>query len=316
LLVGQSRSHIPVLLREVLESLAPSPGETLADCTAGLGGHAAAIAPLLLPGGRIALNDLDAGNLEVAVPRVAQAAPGLEMASFQSNFIELPRRLERLGWTANMLLADLGFASSQVDDPSRGFSFQHDGPLDMRLDRGGAVSASDLVATLPEPELARILRDYGEERAARPIARKLVEARRRASIATTGQLAEIVRSVIGRTGSIDPATRTFQALRIAVNDELGSLEGLLAAVDRAGRRDGAGWLSADARVAIVSFHSLEDRLVKRAFQSLVGRGLAVHVGGHPTTAGEQEIADNPRARSAKLRVIRLVPGGADAQGAT
>ena len=159
--------------------------------------------------------------------------------------------------------------------------------------------------TLPEDELVRILREYGEEKAARPIARKIVAARHEGSIATTGQLASLVRSVVRHSGGINPATRTFQAFRIAVNDELGSLEGLLAAVERAARMNGEGWLAAGARVAIVSFHSLEDRLVKRSFARLEQRGLARMVGAQPTVASEAEVQSNPRSRSAKLRTVCL-----------
>ena len=301
--------HIPVLLAEVVEALGPRPGESYADCTAGLGGHAAAIAPGLLPGGRVILNDLDSGSLDRAAAAVGVAAPGAEVRQYHGNFARLPRRLAAAGLTANMLLADLGFASCQMDDPERGFAFSRDGPLDMRLDPSGAVTAADLVATLPEAELVKILREYGEERAARPVARKIVAARREGSIATTTQLAELVRSVVWRDGGIDPATRTFQALRIAVNDELGSLEGLLAAVDRGARMQGSGWLAAGARVAIVSFHSLEDRMVKRAFGAMIASGLAEPIGAQPATPGEREVSTNPRSRSAKLRVIRLLVDG-------
>ncbi|HZW10392.1 MAG TPA: 16S rRNA (cytosine(1402)-N(4))-methyltransferase RsmH [Phycisphaerales bacterium] len=304
--------HIPVLLREVVEGLAPRGGETLADCTAGLGGHAAAIGRALSPGGRVVLNDLDPHNLVRAAEAVRNIAPDVEIVSVHDNFAALPRRLARLGISADMVVADLGFASSQMDDASRGLSFQRDGPLDMRLDPAGPVTAAELVATLPEDELARILREYGEESAARAIARKLVAARREASIATTGGLAEIVRSVVRGGGGIDPATRTFQALRIAVNDELGSLEGLLAAVDRAARGRERGWLAPGARIAIVSFHSLEDRPVKRVFGALVRDGLAEAVGAQPITAGDPEVRGNPRSRSAKLRLIRLIPRGEDA----
>ncbi len=297
--------HIPVLLAEVLEALGPRPGECYADCTAGLGGHAAAIAAALRPGGRVILSDLDPGNLTRAAAAVAGAAPGVEVRSFRGNFVSLPRRLAAEGVAADIVLADLGFASCQMDDPARGFAFSREGPLDMRLDPTGPTTAADLVGTLPETELARILRDYGEEKAARAVARKIVAVRREASIATTAQLAEIVRSVVRRDGGIDPATRTFQALRIAVNDELGALEGLLAAVARGAKAQGTGWLAAGARVAIVSFHSLEDRMVKRAFGDLVSAGLAEAVGRQPVTPGEDEIGVNPRARSAKLRAIRL-----------
>lgn len=297
--------HIPVLLEEIVHALAPHPGQTLVDCTAGLGGHASALAPGLVPGGRVILNDLDPGNLAVAESAVGGAAPGVEVRRFHGNFVSLPRRLAGEGLAADMVLADLGFASSQMDDPGRGFAFSREGPLDMRLDPGGPTTAADLVATLPEAELVRILREYGEERAARPIARKIVAARGEGSIATTTRLAEIVRSVVRRDGGIDPATRTFQALRIAVNDELGALEGLLAAVGRAAKTPGKGWLRAGARVAIVSFHSLEDRMVNRAFGSLVASGLAEPVGKQPLVPGESEVGRNPRSRSAKLRVIRV-----------
>ncbi|VAX42629.1 16S rRNA (cytosine(1402)-N(4))-methyltransferase, partial [hydrothermal vent metagenome] len=301
------RLHIPVLLEEILDRLDPKPGETFVDCTAGLGGHAAAVGARLAPGGRIVLNDADAGNLERAAGRVAAEAPGVEVRPIHGNFASLPRRLVAEGVQADAVLADLGFASNQMDDPERGFAFSRDGPLDMRLDPAGATTAADLVATLPEAELVRILREYGEEKAARPIARKIIAARQEGPIATTAQLAAMVRRVVRTGGGIDPATRTFQALRIAVNDELGSLEGLLAAVQRGARMH--GWLAAGARVAIVSFHSLEDRMVKRAFGALVRDGLAEPIGRQPTVADEAEISSNPRSRSAKLRAIRLIETG-------
>ncbi|MBK7405237.1 MAG: 16S rRNA (cytosine(1402)-N(4))-methyltransferase RsmH [Phycisphaerales bacterium] len=295
--------HIPVLAEEVAAGLGLGPGATYVDCTAGLGGHAARAAGAVAPGGRVVLCDLDPGNLAAAGERVRGAAPGVEVVEIRGNFASLPRVLEREGILADAVLADLGFASTQMDDPARGFAFSRDGPLDMRLDPAGPTTAAELVATLPEGELVRLLREYGEERAARAIARKLVAARREGSIATTAQLAEIVRSVVKPGGSIDPATRTFQALRIAVNDELGSLEGLLAGIERGAKR--RMWLAEGARVGIVSFHSLEDRLVKRSFAGLIGAGLASAVGAQPTTPTGAETAANPRSRSAKLRVIRL-----------
>jgi 16S rRNA (cytosine1402-N4)-methyltransferase len=299
-------AHVPVLLSEILERLAPHPGETYVDCTAGLGGHAAVIGPGLAPAGRIVLNDTDESNLRLAESRVAHAAVGVGIEAIHGNFASLPRRLIAEGVRADIVLADLGFASNQMNDAERGFAFSREGPLDMRLDPSGPMTAADLVATLPEAELVRILREYGEEKAARPIARKIVAVRREGSIATTVQLAEIVRSVVHWGGRIDPATRTFQAFRIAVNDELGSLEALLAAVRRGAKTQGKGWLAAGARVAIVSFHSLEDRMVKRAFGALVGEGLAETIGRQPTPASEAEVSANPRSRSAKLRVIRLI----------
>lgn len=208
-----------------------------------------------------------------------------------------------------MVLADLGFSSNQVETAGRGFSFQRDGPLDMRLDPTSPVTAADLVASTPERELARLIREFGDEPAAGKIARKLVDSRRSGPISTTGQLAELIRSVVGRRpGSIDPATKTFQALRIAVNDELGSLSSLLAAVERGARvaaSGGAGWLNQGARVAIISFHSLEDRLVKQGFASLVAAGAALALTRRPMEGSESEVAENPRARSAKLRGIQV-----------
>lgn len=297
--------HVPVLLDEVVAALTPRPGEVYVDATAGLGGHASAVAAALGPAGTVVLNDADAGNLERA--SLAAGRRGQKVVSFHGNFANVPHRLREVGLRADMVLADLGFASGQVADPARGFSFQLDGPLDMRLDRTQRTTAADLVNTLPEHELAALIADYGEDRQARAIARKVVQARAAGPIATTGRLAEIVRSVCRPTGRIDPATRTFQALRIVVNDEIGSLEALLSAVRRDAERLAKGragdWLSGGARIAFISFHSLEDRPIKRAFEALVGQGLGMEVAN--TSASEEEVARNPRARSARLRAVRL-----------
>lgn len=288
--------------------LAPKQGQTLLDCTAGLGGHAAAIAKSM-GAGTIVLNDSDPGNLSRASLAVTAAAPSVRVVTFHGNFADAPRRLSEQGLGADMVLADLGFSSNQVETAGRGFSFQRDGPLDMRLDPTSPVTAADLVASTPERELARLIREFGDEPAAGKIARKLVDSRRSGPISTTGQLAELIRSVVGRRpGSIDPATKTFQALRIAVNDELGSLSSLLAAVERGARvaaSGGAGWLNQGARVAIISFHSLEDRLVKQGFASLVAAGAALALTRRPMEGSESEVAENPRARSAKLRGIQV-----------
>lgn len=308
--------HTPVLVKAVLELLAPAPGETYVDCTAGLGGHAAAVAERVGPGGTVVLNDADPSNLDRARARVEAAAPGLRVVTLTGNFATLPRRLAEQSppLVADMLLADLGFASTQVDDASRGLSFSRDGPLDMRLDPTLTTTAADLVASLPEAELARIVAEYGEDRNARGIARKLVAARATGPIQTTGRLADIVRSASpgrGRVRGIDPATRTFQALRIAVNDELGSLQALLDAIGRAGgagRGERAGdrrWLADRARVAVISFHSLEDRPVKQSFAAWAARREAEPLTRRPVEAGPEEVAANPRARSAKLRAVRL-----------
>ncbi|MEX2218888.1 MAG: 16S rRNA (cytosine(1402)-N(4))-methyltransferase RsmH [Phycisphaerales bacterium] len=313
-------AHIPVLLEEMLRALGPRPGETFLDGTAGLGGHALAVAQRLGPAGTVVLNDADPGNLRLAEERLrAGVSPAPQFVAIQGNFADAPRRLAQQGLAADMVLADLGFSSAQMEDAARGLSFQRDGPLDMRFDPGSPVTAAELVGSLPEAELTRIIRDLGEEPAARRIAQKLVASRKLAPILTTGQLADIIRSAVGRRHGrgreIDPATKTFQALRIAVNDELGSLGALLAAVERSAAEVAAGrpsWLRPGARIAIISFHSLEDRPVKRSFAGLAREGLAQNLTGKPIAADEEELSANPRARSAKLRAIRV--GGAGEVG--
>jgi len=331
--------HIPVLLDEVLEWLDPKPGQTFLDCTAGLGGHAGAIAPRLRarppgPVGTIVLNDMDGTNLaraEAVVRAALHAAlqtlptahaasathPSTTVVTFRGNFAEAPRRMIEAKLSADLVLADLGFSSNQISDPARGFSFANDGPLDMRLDPTAPLTAADLVNSLPESELAEIIAEFGEDPAAVKIARKLVQERRREPITTTSRLADLVRSSRGPhhdRSATDPATKAFQALRIAVNDELGSLDAFLAAVVRGALevKSGVGsvpatrpWLSPGARVAVIGFHSLEDRRVKRTFLELQERGLAQILTSTPITASEKELHANPRARSAKLRAIQI-----------
>jgi 16S rRNA (cytosine1402-N4)-methyltransferase len=324
--------HIPVLLEEVLAALDPRPGATVLDCTAGLGGHAAALSERVGPTGRVILCDLDAGNLARAETRLRDLPGGArEVIALHANFAEAPRKLAELGIAADGVLADLGFASTQVADPERGFSFMGDGPLDMRMDPTRGSTAAELVNSMSAQELTEIIRDFGEDRGAWRIAQEIAAERDRAPITTTGRLAAIIRSATGpatrtKTGQrIDPATRTFQALRIAVNDELGSVRSLVESVSRAAAtlslpadRRGASWLALDARVAIISFHSLEDRIVKQGFGELCQRSLATPAAGpsrrkpDPVEATEAEIGVNPRARSAKLRAIRL-SGGAERQ---
>ncbi|MFI4855893.1 MAG: 16S rRNA (cytosine(1402)-N(4))-methyltransferase RsmH [Phycisphaerales bacterium JB065] len=315
--------HAPVLLDQVLEVLALQAGDVVLDCTAGRGGHAAAVAERLraLGGGTVVLCDLDRGNLDFAVARVREAGgESVQIEAIHGNFASAPRRMLELGLSADGVLADLGFSSNQMDDRSRGLSFQGEGPLDMRLDPTSPVSAADLVNSVSEQELSEILRDFGEERHHRAIARKVVAVREASPIQTTAELAEIVRSVVGSrpnpgSGSkkpIHPATKTFQALRIAVNDELGNLDALLEAVQRAAsamrieRGGAARWIRPGARIAVISFHSLEDRRVKRAFAGLEDRGFGSVLTNRPISADEAEIARNPRSRSAKLRAIRMM----------
>jgi 16S rRNA (cytosine1402-N4)-methyltransferase len=280
--------HVSVMPAEVIAGLEPRPGQTIVDCTIGAGGHAKLLAEAVAPDGRVIGFDQDPTMLDLARPRLA----GLPVELIHANFEDLPETLQsfKLG-PVDALLADLGFCSDQIANAERGFSFQHDGPLDMRLDPTRGESAAAMVHRLRESDLADVIYRYGEERQSRRIAHRIVEARKEATIVTTGQLAEIVRRGMPRSGGIDPATRTFQALRIAVNDELGALERLLAAIPSCVKPGG--------RVAIISFHSLEDRLVKTAFRDADRFEIVTR---KPRTAGDAEIAANPRARSAKLRI--------------
>lgn len=322
---GEAPGHIPVLPNEVLaalglaDSAAARPNLVYADCTAGLGGHAALVAQRLGPGGTVALADLDPGNLAHAAARLKALPQPPVVRTFPGNFAALPHGLRSAGLAADLVLADLGFASPQVDDPARGLSFSKDGPLDMRLDPASPRTAAGLVATLPERELAEIIREYGEERHAILVARAIVAARKAvpaAPLTTTAALAAVVRSALrGKydPGGIDPATRTFQALRIAVNDELGNLAALLDAIADAAADLAAGrptWLRPGARIAVISFHSLEDRPVKQAFAALVAKGRAVDLLDGPVGPTPAEVAGNPRSRSAKLRAIALAAAGA------
>ena len=299
--------HIPVLLEEVTRAVDPQPGDVVVDCTVGLGGHSAALARALGPAGRIIGFDLDPENLDAATGALSDAGP--RFTPIHDTFVRVPEHLARLNLQADIVLADLGFSSSQMDDPQRGFSLLADGPLDMRLDPNGPVTAADLVNTLSERELADVIFRYGEEPLARVIARKVEQARTRSPIRMTAQLAQVVREAYGRrahASRMHPATRTFMALRIAVNDEIGALEALLDSIARAAERVGErGWLKPGARVAVISFHSLEDRLVKRAFADLIKRQIATGLTKKPLTATEREQHENPRSRSAKLRAIRF-----------
>jgi 16S rRNA (cytosine1402-N4)-methyltransferase len=262
----------------------------------------------------LVLTDLDPANLAKAEARVRGVSPEVVVHAIHASFVEAPRKLNELGLTADVVLADLGFSSNQMADPGRGFSFSMDGPLDMRLNPQSPITAAELVNTLTERELASLLSEYGEESHARAIARNLVRERTERPIGTTAQFASIVRDAVPARdrygGGIDAATKSFQALRIAVNDELGNLAALLTSVQQAAKRIGAGqpaWMKPGARVGIISFHSLEDRQVKQSFGSLVEKDLASQVTRKAVQAGADEIAANPRARSAKFRVIRAGP---------
>ena len=280
--------HLPVMQAEVLELLAPVVGETWVDCTIGAGGHAQLIVERIAPKGRLVGLDRDAGMLDLARPRFA----GLPVSLVHAGFDELTDVLASRSITGvDGILADLGICSDQLDDPTRGLSFQQDGPLDMRMDQSSGPTAADLLARLSEREIADMIFEYGEERHSRRIARKIVEARRTEPLRTTSQLADLVRSCMRRSPGIDSATRTFQALRIAVNEELQALESLLKVLPRIVRPDG--------RAGFISFHSLEDRRVKHAFRDAAIWEVKTK---KPVQAGEEEERRNPRSRSAKLRV--------------
>ncbi len=306
---GNEAGHRPVLAGEAMRLLDPRPGDVAVDCTAGRGGHSALLGRAVGPSGLVIGFDLDPGNLAFAARRMAEE--GLPFEPVRGSFAGVSRHLAAAGRRADIVLADLGLASSQLDDPSRGFSFTTDGPLDMRYDPAGPVTAADLVARCTERELADLIFRYGEEPLARKIARNLAQARRREPIRTTGQLARLVRGAYGvcaQRSRMHPATRTFMALRIAVNEEPASLQSLLDQVrEGAGSVQACGWLMPGARVAIISFHSLEDRPVKRAFAALEQDGLATRLTKRPITAGAAEVQANPRSRSAKLRAVVVQP---------
>ncbi|MDP7029078.1 MAG: 16S rRNA (cytosine(1402)-N(4))-methyltransferase RsmH [Phycisphaerales bacterium] len=296
--------HEPVLLTETCGLLQPAAGDVVLDCTLGRGGHAAALGAAAEDVTVVGL-DLDEANRAFAAQRLHDA--GIAHHTSCGNFVRAPEALKALGLTANVVIADLGFSSNQVDDPARGFSFLQDGPLDMRLDPTGPVTAASLLAALPERELADLIRRHGEEPLAGRIARKVASERLQRPIDTTGLLADLIREAYGaraHTSRQHPATRTFQALRIAVNDELAAVQTLLDRLGRALRTGDTSWLAPGARIGVIAFHSLEDRPVKTRFAALVREGLAVDLSSGPCRASIDETDRNPRSRSARLRVIR------------
>lgn len=304
--------HEPVLLEPILGYLEPNrPDGVLVDATVGLGGHAEALLERH-PGVRLIAIDRDPEALARSRERLSRFGDRVTFVRGRhESLIDILKQSGIEG--ASGLLADLGVSSMQLDDASRGFSFRFEGPLDMRMGSEGR-SAADLVNDLDEYELMRIIRDYGEEPMARRIARAIVGARAEGPIDTTSRLAEVIRTVKKpRYDQIDPSTLTFQALRIATNEELVGLDRF---VD-----DAVSVLETGARVAIISFHSLEDRIVKRAFRRLEGectcppnlpvcgcgaKALVEILTGRPVTASEEEMQRNPRSRSAKLRVAERV----------
>jgi 16S rRNA (cytosine1402-N4)-methyltransferase len=293
--------HNPVLLSQVIETLRPAEGQTFIDCTLGRAGHASAIAQKLGKTGLLVGLDVDPRNLEFAQQQLASAPCRVRL--FHANFAEINQVIAELGQvTIHGILADLGLSTNQLFDSHYGLSFAQEMPLDMRIDPRLEQTAADLVNELSETDLANVLYDLAQEHYSRRIARKIVEARRGSPIKSTQRLAELVRSVIpsrkGMREKIDPATRTFLALRMKVNRELENLSALL--------RQAPNFLASGGRLGVISFQSTEDRVVKQAFRSAEQTGLIRIITKRPITPSDSEIAANPRSRSAKLRVAERI----------
>ena len=287
-------THVPVLLDEVRSLLQPERGGIFVDCTLGLGGHSR----MLLDSGATRVIGIDRDTDAIAIAKENLAAFADRVTFVHADYREVAEVLDAHGVTEVAgLLADFGVSSMQLDADGRGFSFRRDEPLDMRMDRSQGETAADLIDRVDETELADVIYRFGEERRSRQVARAIVMARGQSPITTTGRLAEIVRRGVAARGwqRIDPATRTFQALRIWVNRELDDLDSF---IGRAASR-----LQVEGRLALISFHSLEDRVVKHTLRDLArGDDAVIKVlTKHPEIAGDAEAAVNPRARSAKLR---------------
>ena len=285
------------MVAEVVEHLEPGRGGVFVDCTVGLGGHARA----LLEAGASRLIGLDRDPAAVAAAREALSGFGDRVDVVHADYRRIAAVLDERGVAkVDGVLADLGVSSMQLDAPGRGFSFRQDDPLDMRMDTTAGPTAAEALRDVDERTLADVIYEFGEERHSRRVARAIVAARERGPIETTGQLAEIVRRAIPRKGytRIDPATRTFQAIRIWVNRELEGLDSFLGA---AARR-----LADGGRMAVITFHSLEDRIVKHTLRALAAEhaGLRIRT-KRPLVPSEAEIGRNPRARSAKLRAVEM-----------
>jgi 16S rRNA (cytosine1402-N4)-methyltransferase len=293
--LGPNVRHVPVLLTEVLQYLRVQTGGTVADCTLGLAGHSAEIARRLGPKGRLIAFDRDPEALALARARLDEVCAELgseapQVTLIGEAFSEIGRHVEP--GSLDGLLADFGVSSFQLTEAARGFSFMADGPLDMRMDTRSGLTAEQVVNEENERELANLIYEYGEERRSRRIARAIVRGR---PVTTTAQLARIVARAAPamKQDRIHPATRTFQAIRIAVNRELDEIRDLLEAAPKL--------LKPSGRVALISFHSLEDRLVKDSLREGAHKGIWSLLTKKPVTAGEEEVESNPRSRSAKLR---------------
>jgi 16S rRNA (cytosine1402-N4)-methyltransferase len=289
----QIARHVPVLFQDALDFLCVRPGGTYVDCTLGLAGHAEGIMRQLGPGGRLIGFDRDPEALELAMARLVKVVE--EMGSQAPQFTFIGEAFSQIGKhvepaSVDGLLADFGVSSLHFDEARRGFSFQADGPLDMRMDTRTGPTAEQVVNEMDERELANLIYEYGEERRSRTVARAIVRGR---PVTSTGQLARIVASAVPPMKHIHPATRTFQALRIYINRELDEIRALLEAAPKL--------LKPSARLVVISFHSLEDRITKDSIRDGAQQGIWKILTRKPVTAGEEEMDRNPRSRSAKLR---------------
>lgn len=292
----KQKLHTPVMLKEILDFFNLSPGKTVVDATIGTAGHSEEIIKRIIPGGRLIGIDRDSESLAIAKDRLRNFSDACEFV--YGNFIDMDTILKNLKIDKiDAILFDLGISSFQLENPLRGFSFQCEGPLDMRLDRNSYISAYDLVNNLNEEEFSTLLWNFGQERWHNRIARLLVRERKKHPIATTQELSDIVIKAIPykyRHYRIHPATRTFQAVRIAVNRELETLDTAISKAIEA--------LDKKGRVCVISFHSLEDRMVKLNFRKFSSDGKIKIITPKPLTTSRDEIRDNPSSRSAKLRV--------------
>lgn len=299
--------HKPVMLREVIEYLNLTPGKLIVDATIGMGGHSQMILEHIMPGGRLIGIDRDEESLRMAKERLAAYADGCEFV--HANFCDIDRVLKNLNIThIDGIVFDLGISSYQMADVERGFSFQEEGPLDMRMDRTSYISAYDLLNNLTEEEISSLLWNFGQERWHNRIARLLVQERERHPISTTKELARIVLAALPgkyrfRHHRIHPATRTFQAVRIAVNRELENLESAI--------KKSIDVLAKNARMCIISFHSLEDRIVKVNFRQASSDGRINILTPKPLTPLLSEIECNPSSRSAKFRSAEISTGSGE-----
>lgn len=292
--MSDSPGHVPVMADEAMELLALREGDNAADLTVGAGGHTERILDATAPDGQVVGVDRDVRAIELAARRLERF--GRRATFIPGNFTEVLETIGEAGIEQfDGILFDLGVSSMQLDDPKRGFSFQGDGPLDMRMSADSGRTAEDIVNQESLPELERIFREYGEEPRARLIAEKVVNIRQRTRITRTRELSELVRSVAGGAGKIHPATRVFQSIRIAVNGELDALE---LGLERAFTR-----LSAGGRLVVIAFHSLEDRIVKRFFRLIEKSGEGSIVTRKPILPTALEARENRRSRSARMRAV-------------